>query len=86
LGELTPSEVEEIADAIISIPLNIETSKPLQPLALDAAMVYGIKVYDAMYIATAMVHEIRMVTADKKLVALLAGTDLNQHVSWLGNF
>jgi hypothetical protein len=37
-------------------------------------------------ISTVMVHEIRMVTADKKLVALLAGTDLKQHVSWLGNF
>jgi predicted nucleic acid-binding protein len=55
-----------------------------EPLALDVAMVYGITVYDAMYIATAMVHEIRMVTAEKKLIALLAGTDLKEYVSWLG--
>jgi len=85
LGELTPSDVEEIAEAIISLPLNIETSKSLLPLALDVGMMYGITVYDAIYISTAMVHEIRMVTADRKLVDTLAKTDLKEYVSWLGN-
>ena len=84
LRELTPSEVEEITDAIISLPLKIEISKSLLPLALDVAMAYGITVYDALYISTAMVHEIRMVTADRKLVDTLAKTDLKEYVSWLG--
>ena len=84
LRELTPSEVEEITDAIISLPLKIEISKSLLPRALDVAMAYGITVYDALYISTAMVHEIRMVTADTKLVDTLAKTDLKEYVSWLG--
>ena len=38
LKELTHSEAEEITDAILSLPLMIEASKSLLPLAVDIAI------------------------------------------------
>ena len=86
LKELTRSEVEEITDAILSLPLKIESSQSLLPLALDIAVAYGITVYDAVYVSLAKVYEATLITADRKFVDVLAKTDLKDSVIWLGNY
>ena len=86
LRELTRSEVEEITDAILSLPLRVETSKSLLPLAVDIAIAYGITVYDASYLSLAKVYETTLITADRKLVDVLAKTDLKDSVIWLGSY
>ncbi len=85
MKELTRSEVEEITDAIVSLPLKIEASKLLLPLAIDIGIAYKITVYDAIYISMARVYEIKMMTADRKLVDVMAKTNLRGYVSWLGS-
>lgn len=85
LKELTRSEVEEITDAIVSLPLKIEASKLLLPLAIDIGIAYKITVYDAIYISMARVYEIKMMTADRKLVDATAKTDLKKFVACLGS-
>ena len=86
LKELTHSEAEEITDAILSLPLMIEASKSLLPLAVDIAIVCGITVYDASYLSLAKVYETTLITADRKLVDVLAKTDLKDSVIWLGSY
>jgi predicted nucleic acid-binding protein len=86
LKELTRSEVEEITDAILSLPLKIESSQSLLPLALDIAVAYGITVYDAVYVSLAKVYEATLITADRKLVDVLAKTDLKDSIIWLGSY
>lgn len=88
LKELTRSEVEEITStsAILSLPLKVEASRPLIPLALDIAMAYRITVYDAIYVGLTKVYETTMITADRKLVDVLAKTDLKGSVKWLGGY
>jgi predicted nucleic acid-binding protein len=83
--ELTHSEVDEIADAMILLPIKTESSKTLLPLALGIAVTYGVTVYDPMYLSVAGIHGTRMMTADRKLFEKLAETDMKKHVSWLGN-
>ena len=83
--ELTRSEAEEIVDAIVSLPLEIEKSKALLPFAVDLGLAYGITVYDAIYVSLAKVHETILVTADKKLVEIMRKTDFKKHVAWLGD-
>ena len=85
MKELTRPEVEEITDAIVSLPLNIEASKLLLPLAIDIGIAYRITVYDALYISMARVYETKMMTADRKLADAMAKTDLKEYVSWLGS-
>lgn len=84
LHELTPAEVEEIVDAITYLPIRIEQSRPVMPLAVSIAMHSGITVYDAMYVAVARIYETRMITADRRLVDALAKTEFKQYVQWLG--
>jgi predicted nucleic acid-binding protein len=85
MKELIRSEAEEIVDAIVSLPLEIETSKALLPFALDWGLAYGITVYDAIYVSLAKVHETILVTGDKKLVEIMGKTDFKKHVAWLGD-
>jgi predicted nucleic acid-binding protein len=84
LHELTPAEADEIVDAIIALPIRIEASRPVMPLAVAIAMQSGITVYDAMYVAVARIYETRVITADKKLVEALVKTEFSEYVQWLG--
>ena len=86
LKELTQSEVGKITDLIISIPLKIEASKALFPLAIDIAITYEVTVYDALYLSMAKVYETQMMTADRKLFDLTSKTNLKRSVMWLGNY
>jgi len=86
LKELTRSEVGEITDAILSLPLKIEGLKSLLPLAVDTAIAYEITVYDASYLSLAKIYETTLITADRKLVDVLAKTDLKDSVIWLGSY
>jgi len=83
LHELTLAEVDEIVDAISALPIKIEASRPVMPLAVTIAMQSGITVYDAMYVAVARIYETRMITADKKLVDALLKTEFSGYVQWL---
>ncbi len=85
IKELTRSEVEEITDAFVLLPLKIEDSKLLLPLAMDIGIAYRITVYDAIYVSMARVYEIKMMTADRKLADTTAKTDLKGYVAWLGS-
>ena len=86
LKELTQSEVGKITNLIISIPLKVEPSKALFPLAIDIAIAYDVTVYDALYLSVAKVYETQMMTADSKLFDLAAKTDLKKSVTWLGSW
>ena len=55
------------------------------PLAVDLGMAFGITVYDAIYVSLAKIHEIILVSADKKLVEKMGKTAFKRHVAWLGD-
>lgn len=84
LHELTPDEVEEIVDAITSLPIKIEYSRQIMPLSVSIALHSGITVYDAMYVAVAGIYETKMITADRRLVGALGKTEFKNNVQWLG--
>lgn len=84
--ELSRSEVEEISGSIESLPISIEPSKPLMSLAIELGMVYGITVYDSMYMVVAKISESALITADRKLVEQTSKTDYRKYVTWLGHY
>jgi predicted nucleic acid-binding protein len=84
MKELIRSEAEEIVEAIVSLPIAVETSKALLPLAVDMGLAYGITVYDAIYVSLAKIHETILVTADRKLAETIGKTDFKRYVAWLG--
>ena len=86
LKELSRPDVEEITEAILSLPLVVEPVKLLLPLAVDIAIGYNITVYDAAYVALATVYKTTLVTGDKKLVDNLSRTILTKNLQWLGTY
>jgi len=85
LKELRASEVEEIANAIQTIPFIIIPSKSVIQLAINIGMAYDITVYDATYVSVAQIFEATFITADKKLVNALSKSDLKDSIEWLGD-
>ncbi len=85
LHELTPDEIEEIVDAVTSLPIKVERSREIMPLSVAIALQTGITVYDAMYVAVAGIYETRMITADRRLVDALGKTEFKNNVHWLGD-
>jgi len=86
LKELSRPDVEEITEAILSLPFVVEPVKLLLPLAVDIAIGYNITVYDAAYVALATVYKTALITADKKLVDILSKTILTKNLRWLGTY
>jgi predicted nucleic acid-binding protein len=84
LKELSASEVREICNAIVLLPLRIESSKPLMQLAVEIGIIYNISIYDAIYVSLAKIYETRLLTADKKLTDMISKTPLKGHIEWLG--
>jgi len=85
MKELIRSEVRIIVDAIGSMPMKIEASKPLLPIAVDVGLACGITIYDAIYVSLAMIREMVLVTADRKLAEIMRKTDFKKYVAWLGD-
>lgn len=83
LHELTRGEVDEIVDAISALPIKIEASRTVMPLAFAIAIHSGITVYDAMSVTVARIYETKLITADRKLVERLATTEFSKYVKRL---
>lgn len=82
--ELSPREAKTIVDAFVAAPpVRIEPSGPLVAVALDIAVEFGRTVYDALYLALAVVEDCLLVTADAALVGALEGTRLRRFIRLL---
>jgi predicted nucleic acid-binding protein len=84
LKELSASEVKEILESVISLPIKIEPSKPFIPLAVELSVMYNVSVYDAIYVSLAKIYETRLLTSDKKIVKVIEKTPLVNNIEWLG--
>jgi predicted nucleic acid-binding protein len=67
----------------LSLKIRTERSRELLPEALAIANAYGCSVNDALYVALANREQTTLITADEKLVRLVAGY---LPVRWLGAF
>lgn len=76
-GELTAAEAASIIGAFTATSLlSIVPSTPLLAGAVEIAMRFDRSVYDAVYLALAVVEEIPFLTADERLVRSLTGTSI----------
>jgi predicted nucleic acid-binding protein len=84
LGQLATAQLEA---AVRALPRYIVLLEPLRPLAVPAAAIaheIDHPVYDCFYLALAERHRITMVTADRRLLAGVAGTRWAPTVQPLG--
>jgi predicted nucleic acid-binding protein len=81
--EISRSEVSATIAAFLSVPLRLQSSQTMLPLALEIACGENRTVYDSLYLAAAMVHQLPLVTADGKLYRGLRRGPLSPHLLWI---
>jgi predicted nucleic acid-binding protein len=81
--ELRPGEARLVLRGLASVPLEVTPIRELAPAALDLALDAGCTVYDAVYLALAIHHNCRLVTADQRLGRLIRPRALARHISLL---
>jgi predicted nucleic acid-binding protein len=66
-GELTAPELNELLQAIASLPIRLCEHGPLMLPAVNLAQAHKLTVYDALYLAVAEQHGARLITSDDVL-------------------
>lgn len=44
------------------------------------------RIYDAIYVSLAKIHETTLMAADRTLVGIVGRTDFKKHVAWLADY
>ena len=81
--ELNPGEARLVLRGLASVPLEVTPTRQLAAGALDLALDAGCTAYDAVYLALAIHHNCRLVTADERLGRLSRPKTLVRHISVL---
>lgn len=81
--EATREEAGATLEALLSLPLQVHSSRTLMPLALDIAHHTQRSVYDSLYVAVCLLRECPIVTADRRLHDALKKSLLARHVLWV---
>lgn len=79
-GELSAAEAQPILAELARAPLLVVPSRPLLEVALPIALDTRRTVYDALYLAVAVLKDCALVTADERFARALEGGPLAKHV------
>lgn len=82
-GQISRKEAIVTTEALLALPLQVESSQSLIPAALEIACSAHRTVYDSLYLAVAIAHQCRVVTADSKLHNALKRGALSAHLLWV---
>ncbi len=82
-GQISRKEAIVTTEALLALPLQVESSHSLIPAALEIACSAHRTVYDSLYLAVAIAHQCRVVTADSKLHNALKKGALSAHLLWV---
>ena len=84
-GELTAEEARLIRKGLEKQPIHTFPSGLVLEPALEIAIETGRTVYDACYLALAMLIGCPLVTADRRLFNSLQGSRYDQHLRWIAD-
>ncbi|MBI2999640.1 MAG: type II toxin-antitoxin system VapC family toxin [Deltaproteobacteria bacterium] len=82
-GQISRKEAIVTTEALLALPLQVESSQSLIPAALEIACSAHRTVYDSLYLAVAIAYQCRVVTADSKLHNALKKGALSAHLLWV---
>jgi predicted nucleic acid-binding protein len=85
-GELTAEEARLIRKGLVKQPIHTFPSSLVLEPALEIALDTGRTVYDACYLALAMLSGCSLVTADQRLFNSLQGSTYAEHLRWIADF
>ena len=85
-GTLTPQEAKYHFNSLPQfLPDLMDVDELIEP-AFDNACTLRHPIYDLLYLEAARMFDTQLVTADRRFVARIAGTDLARHVTLLSDW
>jgi predicted nucleic acid-binding protein len=84
MGQMLRPHVDQIVQAVSTLPLHVHSLSTLLPDAVRLACELDRTVYDAIYLALALSLGTEMVTADLRLHNRLSASPYHTHVRWVG--
>ena len=82
-NQISTKEASATIEALLSVPLQVQSTQSLIPLALEIACGTHRTVYDSLYLAAATVQQSLFVTADSKLYNALKKGPFSAHLLWV---
>ncbi len=82
-SQISRKEAIVTTEALLALPLQVESSQSLIPAALEIACGAHRAVCDSLYLAVAIAYQCRVVTADSKLHNALKKGALSAHLLWV---
>jgi len=83
-GELTTAAAGRIVEAVSRQPIEVYPSRLLSGAALQIACSTGLTVYDCLYLATALLTDSLLITADRRLFETACRkASLRRRVLWV---
>ncbi len=83
-GNYPTDQARQSIDYLTLLPFHTTSTKELMEEAFEIGALYGATIYDASYVALTKRLQLPLITADEKLVRLLATSPYD--VQWLGDF
>jgi predicted nucleic acid-binding protein len=83
LQELTQGEGRDILRGLRAIPLDLYPSEELLEPAFEIANGINRSVYDGFYLALALFHDCRLVTADRRFHSAIQASPFAANVLWV---
>ena len=83
LTEITPEEGRNILRGLLAVPLDVYPSEGLLEPAFEIAHGINRSVYDSFYLALALIHDCRMVTADRRFHDAVQAGPLSLNLRWV---
>jgi predicted nucleic acid-binding protein len=81
--EITDHEASEAVRLFLQVSLKIIDARSIIGYALELAMTTGCSVYDCLYLASALLENCRLVTADRKLYNALKEGPFSSNLLWV---
>lgn len=81
--EMTGHEVREAMRLFHRVSLKIIDARSIIGYALELAMTTGCSVYDCLYLASALLEDCRLVTADRKFYNALKDGPFASNLLWV---
>jgi predicted nucleic acid-binding protein len=84
-SELSEKDGRSILDLFLRAPIVSYSFAAMIAAALELALETGRTAYDSLYVTLAAAERCKMITADKRLVNSLAGTNYAGSLVWIGD-
>jgi len=83
-NDLDPKDADGCRRQLRTLPIQYHKTPPLADAAYELTRRAGVSFYDGLYLALAVLNDMKVVTADRKFYNSLSKGPLRKYICWIG--